>query len=348
MRDYGSVSFLAAAEKRNNDFMKEQKKLLDAVAEKTHTNFDDLPFDDLKPVFDQFKVFHDVNYTLVWLEGSTDPGFADRHTVLFQEFAIVADNPRFDVDTSEFLHYLQDESGGFYNGAICLNHSDEVWKIMRLKKHQILKKTIDDETGEETGDWELNHPNETSVILNHINNEVSTPQVGDIVYDNDNEMCKVMKLLNGNQVELYKLNCQEMYGMQIHTNSIEQLKKYKYAYIWDTTDEFVDEEKYMGAPLVLRKVLPYLIKLQCELFSPYVDYYDDVEGVHSVDVLRTTDESFNEEYLLTRLGWIDTGDERTVIKFRRNTYTIFETSLIDVLTKKMKSIAKKHNRRNFR
>lgn len=49
MRDYGSVSFLAAAEKRNNDFMKEQKKLLDAVAEKTHTNFGDLPFDDLKP-----------------------------------------------------------------------------------------------------------------------------------------------------------------------------------------------------------------------------------------------------------------------------------------------------------
>lgn len=26
MRDYGSVSFLAAAEKRKNDFMKEQKK----------------------------------------------------------------------------------------------------------------------------------------------------------------------------------------------------------------------------------------------------------------------------------------------------------------------------------
>ena len=93
-------------------------------------------------------------------------------------------------------------------------------------------------------------------------------------------------------------------------------------------------------------MLPYLIKLQCELFSPYIDYYDD--GVHSVDVLRTKDESFNEEYLLTRLGWIDTGDERTVIKFRRNTYTIFETSLIDVLTKEMKSIAEKHNRRNFR
>lgn len=74
-------------------------------------------------------MFHDVNYTLVWLEGSTDPGFADRHTVLFQEFAIVADNPRFDVDTSEYLHSSQDES----DGAICLNYSDEVWKIMRLK-----------------------------------------------------------------------------------------------------------------------------------------------------------------------------------------------------------------------
>lgn len=301
MRDrYRSQSFLTAMHVRQDDFNIRQQELLANVARMHNLKVDQVLQYLNNDIISLFKAFEGIQWTLTYRVGFVDRAMRTEFP-LHQEFAITVEEQRIRHD--EAREFDMDGDTDIHMG---INFDDTIFSILRLKMVQI-------DSPPEDYDFD---------ILKHLNTKGNIKQGSFVYYDGIRY--KVVDITQ-TSMTLHRIAEPLVAPITIPHQEFEKVTTHRNALVWDGHLRVVDDTHFT-APIVLKTVLPLLIKLTCD--SDYPRRLGFPQLHHSVEI-ETREERFVKN---VRMDDFDIPNIYP-IEFERVTYTVKELSLLEVLTK---------------